>query len=71
MSRQATAQGPSVAVTPPDEPIVRVEHLSVWFPRHYGSIPVLDDISLTLGHAEDIERFEGSRPQTGSLTTAL
>src|SRR5438132_5877752 len=22
----------------------------------------LDDISLTLGHAEDIERFEGSRP---------
>ena len=31
----------------------------------------LDDISLTLGHAGDIERFERSRPQTGSLTTAL
>src|SRR2546426_8593053 len=67
MSRQATAQGPSVAVTPPDEPIVRVEHLSVWFPRHYGSIPVLDDISLTLGRGETL----GLVGESGSGKTLL
>jgi 3-isopropylmalate/(R)-2-methylmalate dehydratase small subunit len=31
----------------------------------------LDDIALTLEHAEEIERFEHERPQSGSLTTAI
>jgi 3-isopropylmalate/(R)-2-methylmalate dehydratase small subunit len=31
----------------------------------------LDDIALTLEHAEAIERFERERPETGSLTTAI
>jgi 3-isopropylmalate/(R)-2-methylmalate dehydratase small subunit len=31
----------------------------------------LDDIALTLEHADDIERFERERPETGSLTTAI
>jgi 3-isopropylmalate/(R)-2-methylmalate dehydratase small subunit len=31
----------------------------------------LDDIALTLGHLDDIERFEEQRPETGSLTTAV
>jgi 3-isopropylmalate/(R)-2-methylmalate dehydratase small subunit len=31
----------------------------------------LDDIALTLEHAEEIERFERKRPETGSLTTAV
>lgn len=67
MSRQATAQGPSRVGTTTDEPIVRVEHLSVWFPRHYGSIPVLDDISLTLGRGETL----GLVGESGSGKTLL
>jgi 3-isopropylmalate/(R)-2-methylmalate dehydratase small subunit len=31
----------------------------------------LDDIALTLQHADEIERFERGRPKTGSLTTAI
>jgi 3-isopropylmalate/(R)-2-methylmalate dehydratase small subunit len=31
----------------------------------------LDDIALTLGHVEEIERFERERSETGSLTTAI
>jgi 3-isopropylmalate/(R)-2-methylmalate dehydratase small subunit len=31
----------------------------------------LDDIALTLGQVEEIERFERERPETGSLTTAV
>jgi 3-isopropylmalate/(R)-2-methylmalate dehydratase small subunit len=31
----------------------------------------LDDIALTLQHADEIERFEHERPETGSLTTAI
>jgi 3-isopropylmalate/(R)-2-methylmalate dehydratase small subunit len=31
----------------------------------------LDDIALTLQHADEIERFERERPETGSLTTAI
>ena len=31
----------------------------------------LDDIALTLGHLDEIERFERDRPETGSLTTAV
>jgi 3-isopropylmalate/(R)-2-methylmalate dehydratase small subunit len=31
----------------------------------------LDDIALTLEHADEIERFERERPETGSLTTAV
>jgi 3-isopropylmalate/(R)-2-methylmalate dehydratase small subunit len=31
----------------------------------------LDDIALTLQHADDIGRFERERPETGSLTTAI
>jgi 3-isopropylmalate/(R)-2-methylmalate dehydratase small subunit len=31
----------------------------------------LDDIALTLQHADDITRFERGRPETGSLTTAI
>jgi 3-isopropylmalate/(R)-2-methylmalate dehydratase small subunit len=31
----------------------------------------LDDIALTLDHADEIERFERERPETGSLTTAV
>jgi 3-isopropylmalate/(R)-2-methylmalate dehydratase small subunit len=31
----------------------------------------LDDIAETLGHVDEIERFERKRPETGSLTTAV
>jgi 3-isopropylmalate/(R)-2-methylmalate dehydratase small subunit len=31
----------------------------------------LDDIALTLEHADEIEHFEHERPTTGSLTTAV
>ena len=31
----------------------------------------LDDIALTLGHVDEVERFERERPETGSLTTAI
>ncbi len=31
----------------------------------------LDDIALTLEHADEVERFERERPATGSLTTAI
>jgi 3-isopropylmalate/(R)-2-methylmalate dehydratase small subunit len=31
----------------------------------------LDDIALTLQHADDIERFERDREPAGSLTTAI
>jgi 3-isopropylmalate/(R)-2-methylmalate dehydratase small subunit len=31
----------------------------------------LDDIALTLGHTDEIERFEHERPETGSITTAI
>jgi 3-isopropylmalate/(R)-2-methylmalate dehydratase small subunit len=31
----------------------------------------LDDIALTLGQLDQIERFEHERPETGSLTTAV
>jgi peptide/nickel transport system ATP-binding protein/peptide/nickel transport system permease protein len=67
MSGQAIAQGPSRAQTSPDDPIVRVEHLSVWFPRHYGDIPVLDDISFTLGRGETL----GLVGESGSGKTLL
>ena len=31
----------------------------------------LDDIALTLGRVDEIDRFERERPETGSLTTAV
>jgi 3-isopropylmalate dehydratase small subunit len=31
----------------------------------------LDDIALTLGQLDEIERFEHERPETGSLTTSV
>jgi 3-isopropylmalate/(R)-2-methylmalate dehydratase small subunit len=31
----------------------------------------LDDISLTLEHEDEVERFERDRPEVGSLTTSL
>ena len=30
----------------------------------------LDDIGITLGHADDIDRYEGSRPAFTPVTTA-
>src|SRR5438128_8793713 len=67
MNRPALAEEPNRTVGPADEPIVRVEHLSVWFPRHYGDVPVLDDVSLTLGRGETL----GLVGESGSGKTLL
>ncbi len=50
-----------------DGPIVNVEHLSVWFPRHYGQVSVLDDISFSIARGETL----GLVGESGSGKTLL
>jgi peptide/nickel transport system permease protein len=49
------------------DPIVRVEGLSVEFPDHYGTVRVLDDVSLTIGRGETL----GLVGESGSGKTLL
>ena len=49
------------------EPVVTVEHLSIRFPRYYGDVPILDDISLSLGYGETL----GLVGESGSGKTLL
>jgi len=61
------APGPPPTEHPTDGPIVTVEHLSVWFPRHYGDVPVLDDISFSIARGETL----GLVGESGSGKTLL
>jgi peptide/nickel transport system permease protein len=52
-------------------PIVQVEGLSVWFPRHYGDVAVIDDVSFKLGFGETLGLVGESGSGKSLLSAAI
>lgn len=50
-----------------DRPLVEISNLSVWFPEHYGDIPVIDDVSISISSGETL----GVVGESGSGKTLL